>query len=112
MKQHTPTPWTTRPVYENDGRHEIRSAGCDTVGYAPLAYVRGDKRLTGGDGAANATFIVRACNAHYELLAAAQMVIEKYDERKAFLELAGRVTSMAGIEELRAAVARAAGGAK
>jgi len=78
MKQHTPTPWNARPIYAKDGRFELRSERHQSVGYAPLAYVRGDKRETGGDGEANAQFIVRACNAHDQLVAALKAVVEFY----------------------------------
>lgn len=63
--QHTPTPW----VIESQARvsaHSIVDVDC-----IPIAEVRIVGRSEGGRGtAADVEFIVRACNAHDELVAA------------------------------------------
>lgn len=69
---HTAGPWEARESYYEDGRYEIRTESCHTIGYAPLAYVKGDKRITNGDGYSNALLIAAApC-----LLAACQHAIQ------------------------------------
>ena len=65
ITQHTPTPWTWHDL--GDGKYSI-------VHWGPLAYL-GDAKEP-GDGAANAALIVRAVNAHADLVAACKPIIE------------------------------------
>lgn len=69
--QHTPTPWVHDPVlpahvYSDDATGSI-VATCTGFSFAPRP--EAEKR-------ANAAFIVRACNAHDELVAALRMVCD------------------------------------
>lgn len=68
--KHTSTPWSAPAWAARNGRHGIYGPKHATMGYAPLAFVQGDKRVTGGDGAENAAFIVRAVNHHDPLVIA------------------------------------------
>lgn len=62
----TPGPWVAEVSWQStflegkhDGKWAIRKSNT-SFGFAPLAYVKGDKRITGGDGALNAQFIAAA----------------------------------------------------
>ena len=62
----TPGPWIAEVSWQStflegkhDGKWAIRKSNT-SFGFAPLAYVKGDKRITGGDGALNAQFIAAA----------------------------------------------------
>ena len=62
----TPGPWFAEASWQStilEGRHDgkwaIRSSK-KSHGFSPLAYVKGDKRITGGDGSLNAQFIAAA----------------------------------------------------
>lgn len=61
--EYTDGPWEAVKSYGKPGRYEIRSVapspGC-SFGYAPLAYVQGDRRTTGADGKANALLMSAA----------------------------------------------------
>lgn len=94
--QHTPGPWSAKDsvnVY-HEGRH-IADCGCHTEG-VPLHI--------GLENAANAAFIVRACNAHDELVEALTLCLSALDEyagRSGALEerrLARAAIKKAGIE--------------
>jgi hypothetical protein len=69
MAKHTPTPWNTSPgilgtIY---ALCVPIAHTCSGEGYD---WVPGTRFLTSDIADANAKFIVRACNSHYELLAA------------------------------------------
>lgn len=62
----TPGPWIAEVSWQSaflegkhDGKWVIRKSNT-SFGFAPLAYVKGDKRITDGDGAFNAQFIAAA----------------------------------------------------
>ena len=70
---HMKGPWIARENLNTPGRYEIRpseSVGF-TTGFAPLAYVQGDKRVTGGDGKDLAALIVKAPDMRDALMAIA-----------------------------------------
>ena len=71
MSEHTKMPWRTSDEREMNGAIWI---GCDhpKVGFVSHAEVRSgcEEADELGSIEANATFIIRACNSHYELLAA------------------------------------------
>lgn len=106
--EHTPTPWEMLPAYTNRNAYPIgklRNAGAtkywDIVGEA--TGIGGTEE----EDKANASFIVRACNAHDELLAACKRT-------KALIEseYCGRLanTPFQGfINEVEAAIAKAEG---
>ena len=48
----------------DDGKYDLRSIEKGALAYAPLAHVKGDKRVTGGNGEANARRLVACWNEH------------------------------------------------
>lgn len=66
--QHTPTPWKV------DGMDVVSPSEMIVVGCLQWC---GEDR--GGEGEANAAFIVKACNAHDELVAALRDVVDTCD---------------------------------
>lgn len=69
VAQHTPTPWKLRTI-DNALRGEI----CYVIGGTPTHFIADcgfdvDGAPTRSQANANASFIVRACNAHEELVA-------------------------------------------
>lgn len=69
--QHTPTPWMIEPQAEVSAHRIVDATG------VPIADVRIIGRSEGGAGTReHAAFIVKACNAHDELVAA--LVKAKY----------------------------------
>ena len=85
--EHTPTPWHFCPE-EYSGLDIVRSNGSRTI---PAAAITGRSPTDGGEGwhyiaamnshtesAADAEFIVRACNAHDDLLSVAVM-LDQFD---------------------------------
>lgn len=66
--EHTPLPWSVVPDYSGEGRGYV--AGPDRIGIVmtPPGRHRGSPKYS---FQADAEFIVRACNAHDDLLAAA-----------------------------------------
>ncbi len=84
VKTHTALPW----VVEDDERtHICRISGDETievVGYnvSGEREVIGCEGILGGpEGEANAAFIVRACNSHYQLVSALREAIEELWDR-------------------------------
>jgi hypothetical protein len=83
---HTSTPWVSRDEWNSkEGIVEILATNTEgeitnpTRGLVAMAAWRGDRPEDIGQAKANAAFIVRACNAHYDLLAGIARL-------KAFLE--------------------------
>jgi hypothetical protein len=69
-KMSTPGPWKVEESYLKPGRYEIRPtlrAKGFSCGFKPLAYVQGDKRVTGGDGEANARLMAKSPEMYYVL---------------------------------------------
>ena len=97
--QHTPTPWKT------DAKGVIGSSyGRMGSPHRRVADCRGQKRPyptpeMDAENAANAAFIVRACNAHEDLLREAKALVAEIDARGYHNEFAG----------MRAAIAKAEG---
>lgn len=91
MRKHTPTPWTKHP-YSKSAPSEVTGKNDKTWTYHHATIGRGEKMIaqvlmsTGAGGysevdnipefEANVEFILRACNAHEELLAALKDVNE------------------------------------
>ena len=106
---HTEGPWTARESHNKPGRYEIRPTHPTpgySFGYAPLAYVHGDLRVTCGDGKANALLI----SAAPELLEFAHQYVEHF--RKFNITNAGSsvVDATGFLHELaKAAIAKATG---
>ncbi len=76
MSNHTPLPWETQMGEE---AREINSSPATGQSWKAIANVPandlGSAEVTDDEATANAQFIVRACNAHYELLAACQRLL-------------------------------------
>jgi hypothetical protein len=97
--KHAPTPWkieAKKRPYGSEGSYNIAFCGdiSDGIGYIGQIYNR-----------ANAAFIVRACNAHDDLLAACKALVEYRDRAGALgfqLEKADDY-----INQIRAAIAAA-----
>lgn len=70
--------WTVRPCFGKEGRFEIRPAEGQgaSIGYAPLAYVQGDKRMVGDDAAT----IANAMAASPSLARALREIAERPDD--------------------------------
>ena len=73
--KHTPLPWKVEPIYNNktgEIQYYIKDINQDTI--ADLYFTRSidgeTKFFPHPNSEANAAFIVRACNSHYELLEA------------------------------------------
>lgn len=64
---HTPTPWRYEAATTQEGDWDI--VGANNLGVAEILYYRAGRIQ---ENAANAAFIVTACNAHDDLLAAAE----------------------------------------
>lgn len=63
----TPGPWISNESWQSmrlgarhSGKYEIRKNGRLSPSFQPLALVRGDKRITGGNGKDNADYIAAA----------------------------------------------------
>lgn len=69
--ERTPGPWKATHIGEGEFRKEII---IDTATCGQIAEV-----LDAGNGAANAAFIVRACNSHDALLEALKAVMETFE---------------------------------
>lgn len=89
----TPGPWFAEASWQStllEGRHDgkwaVRSSK-KSHGFSPLAYVKGDKRITGGDGSLNAQFIAAARDAVPELIAEVERVTKQRDELLAALKI-------------------------
>lgn len=70
--QHTPLPWRTNTIIE--GRAIAIEAGRNTH----ICQVAKDALLSHDETNANAAFIVRACNSHYELLGALKDIRSRF----------------------------------
>lgn len=108
---HTPVPWH---IEEDGDALWIHDALNATIADVPPSMVMmdgGDYELTDEDRA-NAEFIVRACNAHDDLLAACEQalayfaVIEKANRGKTWPAHSEKVNA----DIMRAAIAKATGG--
>ncbi len=88
-RKHTPLPWISK---ENMIYGEFDDTG------QTIAYVRGDNQE------ANADFIVRACNYHYDLLAGCKLLILWGEVVQ---QDCGPIPWPVGIEEIRDAIAKA-----
>lgn len=60
---HSKEPWWFKKNALKDGEYEIRNGISGLAAFAPIARVRGDKRITGGNGMADARRIVACVNA-------------------------------------------------
>ena len=66
---HTPTPWYFDELRGNDGMGYVCGPADEVITH------HGDHSLSQGINQANAAFIVRACNAHEELVEAARTTV-------------------------------------
>ena len=77
--KHTPLPWKLWPAAKGDDGGSGRPMITDESGAAGVAQfiqrIREYDRLYPKEAAANAEFVVRACNAHYDLLAACKAMV-------------------------------------
>ena len=110
-KPHTPTPWVVRrfPSYTAGARAWVMDATPD----GPTGQVFADliaSPTTSKNSDANMAFIVRACNAHDELLAACRTFAERLDYLQELWGAEGFTT--ASVQKLRQAIELAEGGAK
>jgi len=69
--KHTPGPWEDCPDFYNGGDHYIWPVGANGV---QIATVHDNSQVD-----ANAAFIVRACNAHEELVEALRELIDQLE---------------------------------
>ena len=118
----TPGPWFAEASWQStllEGRHDgkwaVRSSK-KSHGFSPLAYVKGDKRITGGDGSLNAQFIAAARDAVPELIAEVERVTKQRDELLAALKALDRgcrdprcIGVLHGLDLARTAIAKAEG---
>lgn len=107
MTQHTRTPWRTDPDYCNDIQ---TSDGKLTI--ASIWHEEGGPWLPPLEEAeANAAFIVRACNAHDDMLSALRDVAEYLGDEPVAPSYpsAHHAATVALIRSVRAAIARAEG---
>lgn len=68
--KHTPLP------YKRQGYHVVRTIGGENSNIVAMTY-----GLSQAEAEANAEFIVRACNSHYELLAKAHKLVRHIEDR-------------------------------
>jgi hypothetical protein len=105
MTKHTPTPWivTNGVQIWRDGHSSLASPRICSLANAAQPV----EQLTAEEMAANAAFIVRAVNAHEELVAAARALLDRLDDitTDAFSKGGEAVER----EALRAALAKAEG---
>lgn len=74
--QHTPTPWEAIPAKDRDGDETISIRGdAEFIATLDTVSIDGSPYRLPANGEANAAYIVRACNAHEELVAAVREVI-------------------------------------
>lgn len=92
--EHTPTPWYCwgGAVYRDPDQDNPT---------APIAFMCRDERATAAEiypveRDANAQFIVRACNAHADLLAALEMLLAEHAEMNADLREIGKGRNVDG----------------
>lgn len=86
MPEHSPLPWSTSDTSWNDG--------CSSLSDSDGNCIVDGRELRGGElKSANAEFIARACNAHYDLVAACEAA-EKFIA--AMMELYGQGLDVAG----------------
>ena len=104
MSQHTPTPWTV----EYDNSDESDGGQWFNIGPATVWYSYRSPPEVEARAKTDAEFIARACNAHYDLLAACKAVLNAYLTEASWgdgvHEDFGPV-----IEQAKAAIARAEG---
>lgn len=116
MSGHTPGPWFAVPYGDGNDTVICRDeAGNQRIAFMaiPGSRYEGDRRKSWAEIKANAAFIVRACNSHYELLEALELAANRlsrcsidYDTRsRQFFEV------KEWAEEARAAIAKAKGDA-
>lgn len=88
---HTPLPWKADHLMITAGREMLAQLGISNNFQPPRPY----------ECEANAAFIVRACNSHYDLLAACEEFVRKVD--------AGEARSQNSYGQMKAAIAKARG---
>lgn len=100
MPSHTPLPWTNEP-----GRFWVCTVGnnMEDPGVWSLALPPDGEPFPFGEKEADAAFIVRACNSHYELLEALQWLAREADKWSGAIEppppaLANAWTAIAKVE--------------
>lgn len=104
---HTPGPWKilrkSWPMTITGKVHQVTSEGRLPTAFVPAWEAQDDGDIDAREeAAANAEFIVRACNSYYDLLAACELM-------DAFLHAVANDSNEAQI--VRAAIAKAKGGA-
>lgn len=98
MSGHTPGPWIVNPFCAQVDSHAVDEDG-DPIPVCQLLWPT-DLRSE-AETMANAAFIVRACNSHYELLEALEAMVSEY--------VAGdHIKNLAAVAA-RAAIAKAKG---
>ena len=97
QQSHTPTPWAV------EGWLIVKDKG---VRYS-IADVMTTANLNDSEKEANAAFIVRACNSHDDLVAAAELLLQQYDSSGDFT-MGGNLTNEPFLL-FRAALKRAKG---
>ena len=101
---HTPTPWVIRTFPYGKGGSWVMSNTPD----GPTGQVFADliaSPTTSKNSDANMAFIVRACNAHEDLLAACKTFAERLDYLQELWGAEGFTT--ASVQKLREAIAKA-----
>ena len=102
--QHTPTPWQTYAPMAEHCQIAIESINSETIAIVELMDAKRDYNAT---AKANAAFIVRACNSHDALVAAATEAENWLSEYES-----GPDSGLSGLlNQLRAALAAAGEGA-
>lgn len=106
MSKHTPVPWTTwQNEAEGLDRHVISAYESE----GPFWQIGVVWAYEGSDeAAANAAFIIRACNAHEDLLEAAKIVLAATNATNN--DDTGTIICCPGMEALHAAITKAEGG--
>lgn len=101
---HTPTPWTLDTHKYTDDGNKCRTFVIHGPDYA-IGRIQGPFSVLGKDQEkeANAAFIVRACNAHYESLEALEDLVKAHDAGMGANAVALR------IDMARAAISKARG---
>jgi hypothetical protein len=106
MSAHSPTPWKALPIGAVATADESR-----LIANFNACYPRNRQRRA--EDHANAEFVVRACNAHDELLGAAEALLGALPADLSMLRAIGLDTAPLNLARLRAAaaIAKAEGGA-
>lgn len=103
MTKHTPLPWTTRKS-GTSGDVGIAAPGCEGVIAECFEEFAAKFYMLPEEAAANAEFIVLACNSHEDLLRAAREALQTLDR------LPADTLTVPGVSRhLRSAIAKAEG---